>query len=170
MDSEKLLGVGDRPKPKFKARPPYIVWSPDGPTPPVVPHPTHGAALAIAHMMAKRHPGQTFRVMENAGRPIVVEQALATDDRPQGNQSNAADFSQKQAVPGEKEISPATPENGLREALETANRALAFYADPAIYTPLAVVPGPGTMPILAADAGLIARSALQHNTGERDDG
>jgi hypothetical protein len=57
----------------FKNRPPYIVWSPEGATAPVKAHATHKEALAIAHQMAKRHPGQTFRVMQTASRPIVAE-------------------------------------------------------------------------------------------------
>ena len=53
----------------------YIVFSPDGPTPPVKVHASHPEALAIAHVMAKVHRGQTFHVMKSASKPIVV-----TDD------------------------------------------------------------------------------------------
>jgi hypothetical protein len=52
---------------------PYIVWSPDGPTPPKVSYQTHPEAHAAANLMAKRHRGQKFYVMarQGAGAKIV---------------------------------------------------------------------------------------------------
>lgn len=60
---------------------PFIVWSPDGETPPKVPHATHGAAHSAAQMMAAKHVGQTFMVMRRSGRAIrhSPEGALASD-------------------------------------------------------------------------------------------
>lgn len=52
------------------AKTPLVVWSPDGETPPKVAHTTHGSAHRAAHLLAKKHPGQTFFVMERSGRPI----------------------------------------------------------------------------------------------------
>lgn len=60
-------------KQKAKALGPFIVWSPDGETPPKVSHTTHQAAHFAAHAMAKRLPGQTFHVMRPSGRPVRVE-------------------------------------------------------------------------------------------------
>jgi hypothetical protein len=56
-------------KPKKKsAQGPFIVWSPDGETPPKVVHDTHGAAHFAAKQMAQSHPGVTFMVMQRSGR------------------------------------------------------------------------------------------------------
>jgi|GEM_PF-5084489 len=55
----------------------FIVFSPDGPTPPIKIHAEHREALAIAHIMARQHPGQTFHVMKSNSRPIVSEVALS---------------------------------------------------------------------------------------------
>ena len=71
-DADGTTSINAAPKRQFKNRPPYIVWSPEGSTAPVKAHATHGEALAVAHMMAKHHPGQTFRVMQCASRPITV--------------------------------------------------------------------------------------------------
>lgn len=51
-------------------RAPFIVWSPDGDTPPKVQHPSHKSAHHAAHRMAKEHPGQTFYVMGVGGKAI----------------------------------------------------------------------------------------------------
>jgi hypothetical protein len=56
---------------KPSAQKTYVVWSPDGETPPVVPHKTHPSAHFAAHQMAKKHPGKKFFVMATAGRAIV---------------------------------------------------------------------------------------------------
>lgn len=61
--------AGETAKPKPKVGP-FVVWSPDGETPPKVVHRTHQAAHSAAHMMAKAHPGQTFMVMAKSGRAI----------------------------------------------------------------------------------------------------
>jgi hypothetical protein len=53
----------------------FIVFSPDGPTPPVKAHETHKRAFHAAHMMAKAHPGQTFHVMQSASKPIACAPA-----------------------------------------------------------------------------------------------
>lgn len=57
---------------------PYIVWSPDGPTPPKVSHETHKKALWQAHEMAKKHPGQQFYVMARAGKGAKVHADFCT--------------------------------------------------------------------------------------------
>lgn len=51
----------------------FIVFSPEGETPPVKVHATHKEAFSAAHMMAKRHPGRSFFVMKSSSRPIVAE-------------------------------------------------------------------------------------------------
>lgn len=51
----------------------FIVFSPDGPTPPVKAHASHKEACRVAWLMAKAHPGQAFYVMKSASRPCVVE-------------------------------------------------------------------------------------------------
>lgn len=53
----------------------FIVFSPEGAAPPARVHKTHKEAFAIAHEMAKRHPGQGFHVMKSASRAIVAEAA-----------------------------------------------------------------------------------------------
>lgn len=55
---------------KTKRNPLYVVWSPDGETPPKIAHATHQAAHYAAHQMAQIHPGKTFFVMARSGRPI----------------------------------------------------------------------------------------------------
>lgn len=52
---------------------PYIVWSPDGPTPPKVAHQTHQSAHSAAWLMAKTHPGQQFFVMARSGKGARVD-------------------------------------------------------------------------------------------------
>ncbi len=51
----------------------YIVWSPEGMTEPRKVHTTHGEACAIGWHMAKLHKGQTFYIMQQAGKPAYVE-------------------------------------------------------------------------------------------------
>jgi hypothetical protein len=58
---------------------PYIVWSPEGETPPKVSYETHGKACAIAWHMAKLNPGQKFFVMGRAGLPALVEREEIPD-------------------------------------------------------------------------------------------
>ena len=53
----------------------YIVFSPTGPTPPMVIHKSHGAAFSACHFMAARHPDQKFFVMKRASRAISVAAA-----------------------------------------------------------------------------------------------
>ena len=43
----------------------YIVWSPSGPYPPKVEHSDLVEAEQAALAMARRHPGQTFIVMQS---------------------------------------------------------------------------------------------------------
>lgn len=50
----------------------YIVFSPNGPTPPVKVHDSHKQAFGVAHRMAAMHPGQAFHVMVSASKPIVA--------------------------------------------------------------------------------------------------
>lgn len=50
---------------------PFVVWSPDGPTPPKVSHPTHKSAHHAAHRLAEAHPGQQFMVMARSGAVIL---------------------------------------------------------------------------------------------------
>ena len=52
----------------------YIVWSPQGQTPPVVPLDTHKQAFRAANGMAKLHPGQDFYVMVTASKPVRVQE------------------------------------------------------------------------------------------------
>jgi hypothetical protein len=49
----------------------FIVWSPDGPTPPSAVHRTHGSAFYAAHKLAEANPGQAFMVMKRDSRLIV---------------------------------------------------------------------------------------------------
>ena len=49
----------------------YIVFSPDGPTPPVVVHQSHKQALGVAYRMANAHRGQTFHVMKSCSKAIT---------------------------------------------------------------------------------------------------
>lgn len=56
----------------------FIIYSPEGETPPKVTHATHKEALGIAHNMAKLHPGQTFFVMKSASRPVAKDVAVQT--------------------------------------------------------------------------------------------
>lgn len=51
----------------------FIVFSPEGVTPPIKQHTSHKEALGIAHMMAERHPGQSFFVMKSASKPVCRE-------------------------------------------------------------------------------------------------
>lgn len=49
----------------------FIVFNPDGEAPPVRQHKTREAAFGVAHMMAARHPGKTFHVMQSASKGIT---------------------------------------------------------------------------------------------------
>lgn len=51
----------------------FIIFSPTGPTPPVVMYSSHTAAFGVAHRMAAEHPGQDFHVMASASRAISTE-------------------------------------------------------------------------------------------------
>lgn len=67
----RLKDLTSKPaKEQRSARPPLIVWSPDGDTPPKVAHQSHGSAHRAAHQLAAKHPGRTFYVMERSGRPV----------------------------------------------------------------------------------------------------
>ena len=58
----------------------FIVYSPEGETPPKYHHDSHGAALSEAHRMAKRCPGKQFYVMRSASKPIIeAAEALAEE-------------------------------------------------------------------------------------------
>jgi len=50
----------------------YIVFSPDGETPPKVIHDSHKQAHFAAQRMATLNPGRTFHVMQSAGKPAFV--------------------------------------------------------------------------------------------------
>ncbi len=58
-------------KKKSKQTPPYIVWSPDGETPPKVSHATHQRACFAAHFMARKYPGKMFYVLGRMGKPAL---------------------------------------------------------------------------------------------------
>ena len=62
-------------KPKSKAEKPglYIVFSPEGETPPKVTHGTFKEAVNAAWQMSKFHPGNTFHVMKAVGRPCLTK-------------------------------------------------------------------------------------------------
>lgn len=49
----------------------YIVFSPEGPTPPVVVHQSHKEALGVAYRMANAHRGQSFHVMKSCSKAIA---------------------------------------------------------------------------------------------------
>ena len=66
----RLTELTKTAKEQRSARPPLIVWSPDGDTPPKVAHQSHGSAHRAAHQLAAKHPDRTFYVMERSGRPI----------------------------------------------------------------------------------------------------
>ncbi|WP_230770575.1 hypothetical protein [Sphingomonas sp. Leaf4] len=69
---EELLKESTQPPDKHTpAKPPFVVWSPDGETPPKVAHMTHKSAHRAAHLLAESHEGRTFYVMARSGRPIT---------------------------------------------------------------------------------------------------
>lgn len=74
----RLTELTKTAKEQRSARPPLIVWSPDGDTPPKVAHQSHGSAHRAAHQQAAKHPGRTFYVMERSGRAIGNPQDEAT--------------------------------------------------------------------------------------------
>lgn len=51
----------------------FMVWSPEGKSAPKVTHSTHQEAFAIAHVMAKQYPGQSFYVLATASKPIIAK-------------------------------------------------------------------------------------------------
>jgi hypothetical protein len=57
---------------------PYIVWSPDGPTPPKVSYDKHQAACREAHRLAGLFPGREFFVMARAGKGAKVRADFCT--------------------------------------------------------------------------------------------
>ena len=60
-------------KPSF-----FIIFSPEGLTPPVRVHESQSEAFGVANYMAKHHPGQTFYVMKSSSRPICKALPPAT--------------------------------------------------------------------------------------------
>ncbi len=73
---EELLKASTQPPEKHTpAKPPFVVWSPDGETPPKIAHTTHKSAHRAAHLLAERHEGRTFFVMARSGRPIAKGRA-----------------------------------------------------------------------------------------------
>jgi hypothetical protein len=60
---------------------PYIVWSPDGETPPKIRFDSHKAAHAAAWGMAKVFPGRQFFVMAKCGKGAMVE-PIAVAEQP----------------------------------------------------------------------------------------
>lgn len=59
----------------------FIVFSPEGETPPLIVHPTHAGALFSAWAMAKLHPGKTFFVMGSMSRPCLASGTDAEGSR-----------------------------------------------------------------------------------------
>lgn len=57
----------------------YIIWSPQGQTPPRYTHKDYNEAKRAAISMAQQHPGQEFfvmlaRMMAKVPDPIIIEQ------------------------------------------------------------------------------------------------
>lgn len=69
-------------KPKRHAHPNrfYIVFSPDGETPPKVVHKTHPAAIYAAVQMKKLHPENSFFVMGSMSAPVEVREKPMTEE------------------------------------------------------------------------------------------
>lgn len=57
---------------------PYIVWSPDGETPPKVSYDKHQVACHEAHRLSKLMPGRTFYVMARAGKGATAAADFCT--------------------------------------------------------------------------------------------
>ena len=51
----------------------FIIYSPNGETPPKRQHDTHGAALHEAHRLASKQPGSEFFVMRSCSKPVTAE-------------------------------------------------------------------------------------------------
>ena len=51
----------------------YLVWSPQGPTPPRVTHESYGPAACAANDMARQHPGQDFYVLKALTHIVKTE-------------------------------------------------------------------------------------------------
>lgn len=51
-------------------RPFWIIWCPDGPTPPRVKYTSEVEAVSVAEKMALRHPGQVFYVLLTVARSV----------------------------------------------------------------------------------------------------
>ena len=62
----------------------FIVYSPQGPTPPVKQHKTHKEAMGAAHRMASYHPGREFFVMKSASKPVLKPTGGVDVDRSAG--------------------------------------------------------------------------------------
>jgi hypothetical protein len=58
----------------------YIVFSPDGETPPKVVHKTHPAAIYAAVQMKKLHPDQSFFVMGSMSAPVEVREKAEPEE------------------------------------------------------------------------------------------
>lgn len=61
----------------------YIVFSPDGETPPKVVHKTHPAAIYAAVQMKKLHPGHSFFVMGSMSAPVEVREKQVVEEEAQ---------------------------------------------------------------------------------------
>lgn len=60
------------------APPPFwLVWSPQGITPPTFRHPSLGSARDEAHRLAHENPGREFFVVEPASRYVVPRAPMA---------------------------------------------------------------------------------------------
>lgn len=69
---EELMKASAQPAEKHTpAKAPFVVWSPDGETPPKIAHTTHKSAHRAAHLLADQHEGRTFYVMARSGRAIT---------------------------------------------------------------------------------------------------
>lgn len=60
----------------------YIVFSPDGETPPKVVHPTHKGALVAAVRMARFHPDKSFFVMGSMSARVVPREEAPQPEQP----------------------------------------------------------------------------------------
>lgn len=75
MSGEGVLPAATSKPKKSKADKPglYIVFNPEGETPPKVTHGTFKEAATAAWQMSRFKPGQTFHVMKAVGRPFAVK-------------------------------------------------------------------------------------------------
>ena len=92
--------------------PPYIVWSPEGPTPPKISHPDHKSACIAMWHMSRRFPGQQFYVMGRTGKGAM-----------KGPASHSANVDELHAMLAKIEAKRAAMDPEHRAALEAAELA-----------------------------------------------